>query len=254
MIRFKCPKCEKRLQVDDSKAGGNGVCPQCGEKFRIPGDTAKTPDRPKPSESKKPPSKHPAGPGREAAIQPAQKSTPRPEESWERRDSTPYAVQKQAERDEDPLDKYRPRPKYDGDAVESEFAFDRDYSKKRKKKKEHEAARLGRIQTIVLGVGLVVVGVGLVLFAYFVKDYELVPRTLAGLIAGGGFIGLLLAAQEEGTAPLLLCLFVPFYNIYFAITHWKSAGKYLLMAYIGDATLAAIYLIPVFSHAAPPGQ
>jgi hypothetical protein len=37
MIRLVCPKCEKKLGVDDSKAGYAVVCPRCGQKFRIPG-------------------------------------------------------------------------------------------------------------------------------------------------------------------------------------------------------------------------
>ena len=40
MIRLQCPKCETKLGVDDSKAGGVAVCPDCGQKFRIPGKPA----------------------------------------------------------------------------------------------------------------------------------------------------------------------------------------------------------------------
>ena len=36
MIRFRCPKCDKTLGVDESRAGEVGVCPECKSKFRIP--------------------------------------------------------------------------------------------------------------------------------------------------------------------------------------------------------------------------
>lgn len=37
MIHFRCPKCNKRLGVNESQAGKVGVCPECKGKFRVPG-------------------------------------------------------------------------------------------------------------------------------------------------------------------------------------------------------------------------
>src|SRR5579863_7892210 len=92
MIRVICPKCEKRLSVSDSQAGGVGNCPECGQKFRIPGT--------KPAESSK---SQPAKPAamRTAPAQKPQKTAPpaqparptRPKEDWEEEDSSPYEVQ-----------------------------------------------------------------------------------------------------------------------------------------------------------------
>jgi hypothetical protein len=69
MIRFKCPKCEKALAVDEAKAGAAGTCPQCGHKFRIPAGKATSAERgaavpaakPKPS-APKPAAAKPAPP------------------------------------------------------------------------------------------------------------------------------------------------------------------------------------------------
>ncbi len=36
MIRFLCPKCEKVLGIDEDKAGRQGMCPACGQKFVVP--------------------------------------------------------------------------------------------------------------------------------------------------------------------------------------------------------------------------
>src|SRR5205823_2105787 len=38
MIRLKCPKCKKKIALDDSRAGDVGKCPDCGQRFRIPGE------------------------------------------------------------------------------------------------------------------------------------------------------------------------------------------------------------------------
>ena len=43
MIRVKCPKCEKVLGLDDSKAGSPALCPACKQKFMVPGTPAKAP-------------------------------------------------------------------------------------------------------------------------------------------------------------------------------------------------------------------
>jgi DNA-directed RNA polymerase subunit RPC12/RpoP len=247
MIRFKCPKCEKKLQVDDSKAGGAATCPECGQRFRIPGNQPQPSERPKPSESKSAAPKKPAPSSRKEVAQPTQKTAPRPEESWERQESTPYAVQKDDERDGDPLDRYRPKLKHDAnvDLEESDFAFDRDYSSKRKKKREKELARLARTQTIALSVGLVFAGIGLVSLVFFLK-WEMLPRIGAGLIAAIGYIAILKIAEKEGTAQVLICM-APFGNIYFALTHWKDLGKallkFLLMTYIGLLTLGGVFLV-----------
>jgi hypothetical protein len=36
MIRLSCPKCGKKLGLDDSAAGATGLCPACKTTFRVP--------------------------------------------------------------------------------------------------------------------------------------------------------------------------------------------------------------------------
>jgi hypothetical protein len=43
MIRLKCPKCEKVLGLDETKAGQPALCPSCKQKFMVPGKPAKAP-------------------------------------------------------------------------------------------------------------------------------------------------------------------------------------------------------------------
>jgi len=44
MLRFKCPKCDAKMEVDESFAGRGARCPTCGYEFRVPktGEAAQT--------------------------------------------------------------------------------------------------------------------------------------------------------------------------------------------------------------------
>ena len=44
MLRFRCPKCDAKMEVDESFAGRGARCPTCGYEFRVPktGDAAST--------------------------------------------------------------------------------------------------------------------------------------------------------------------------------------------------------------------
>jgi hypothetical protein len=253
MIRFKCPKCQKKLQADDSKAGSAATCPECGQKFRIPGA------RPQPSEAsseaKEAASRKAKPETKKEAMQPAEKAASRPEESWERDGSAPYQVQKEPEREEDPLEKYRPKIRFDpkADFEESEFAFDREYSAKKKKKRERELAQLARVQTIATAVIAFLAGAGMVALAYF--EWITIARIGAGLISAIGYIVILKTAEKEGTSQVLLCM-PPLGNIYFVLRHWKQYGrtlmKFLLLDYIGLLALAGVFLVSWLAPSAAP--
>jgi hypothetical protein len=44
MIRIKCPKCANPLSIPDAQGGGVGVCPKCGQKFRVPAAATRVAD------------------------------------------------------------------------------------------------------------------------------------------------------------------------------------------------------------------
>jgi len=50
---------------------------------------------------------------------------------------------------------------------------------------------------------------------------------------------LLVEAFKEGVLHLLGVLFIPFFDIYFAIRHWQDARNALMMRYIGYLILNA---------------
>lgn len=48
MIRFRCPQCQKKMQVEDRHAGRTVQCPYCGLRMRSPGERAATHEGPIP--------------------------------------------------------------------------------------------------------------------------------------------------------------------------------------------------------------
>ncbi|MEK7794570.1 MAG: hypothetical protein AAB353_08565 [Candidatus Hydrogenedentota bacterium] len=43
MIQFRCPRCNRQLDLDDRLAGTLGRCPECGKEIQIPGGEAAAP-------------------------------------------------------------------------------------------------------------------------------------------------------------------------------------------------------------------
>jgi hypothetical protein len=143
MIRLTCPNCERKLSVDESKAGAIGACPGCGHKIKIPGGP---PARGKASAgaSTPPPSKKSAPQAEKPVPQPPVAPVKSPEESWRRVDNTPYAFQKEPEPAQAPeLQKRRGRPGK-GEPGGIDYGPDRGYERrkrgKEKKSKEPELA------------------------------------------------------------------------------------------------------------------
>jgi hypothetical protein len=217
MIRLQCPKCETRLGVDDSKAGGVAVCPDCGQKFRIPGKPPASASKPNPAKTTPPPRKQ-AAPAKQAAAKPAPPPS-RPKEPWEEEDSSPYAVQEIEELGDD--------------ALKVEYGVDKDYEKKveRKRKEEEQQEFRTFLGTVVL---LVVVGVVVCLLPLIMADLIYVPLGLGNIISFIGGVWMLSLAFKEDIVTFLLVFFVPFYHIYFAIKHWHDARLALVCMYLGS--------------------
>jgi hypothetical protein len=55
---------------------------------------------------------------------------------------------------------------------------------------------------------------------------------LPGVVALICNIMILVVAFSESVKQGLCCLFIPFYSIYFAATHWEACGRYLIIALI----------------------
>jgi hypothetical protein len=226
MIRVQCPKCDKKLALDDSKAGGVGACPACGQRFRVPGTRSQTPDTPNADKVRA------SGPSRQADAKksvtakqrPAAKQTApqqppaRSKEPWEEEDSSPYAVREEPESDN--------RPKV-------EYGIDKDYEKKveRKQQEEEQKETRGFIGLIFVLIFLwILMGV----MPFIMTELMWVTIGLGQILSFTGGVMLLVAAFRESLGQGLLVLFVPFYHIYFAIMHWKDTRNALVIMYIGS--------------------
>ncbi|TMQ34936.1 MAG: hypothetical protein E6K70_04975 [Planctomycetota bacterium] len=220
MIRVQCPKCDKKLALDDSKAGGVGACPACGQRFRVPGTRAQTPDTPNADKVRA------SGPARHAnkataKQRPAGKQTApqqppsRPKEPWEEEDSSPYAVREEPESDD--------RPKV-------EYGIDKDYEKKveRKRQEEQQKETRGFIGLIFLMIFIWIL-MGVMPFIMF--ELVWVSLSMGLLLTSAGGIMMTTAAFHEGKG--LLMLFVPFYGFYFMIMYWKEARNGFCIWLIG---------------------
>jgi hypothetical protein len=217
MIRLQCPKCETKLGVDDSKAGGVAVCPDCGQKFRIPGKPPASASKPNPAKTTPPPRKQ-AAPARQAAAKPAPPPS-RPKEPWEEEDSSPYEVREL----EEPGD----------DALKVEYGVDKEYEKKvaRKLKEEEQQEFRSFLGLVVV---LIVVGVVVCLLPLIMADLIYIPIGLGNIISFIGGVWMLSLAFKENIVSFLLVFFVPFYHIYFAIKHWRDARVALVCIYLGS--------------------
>jgi hypothetical protein len=242
MIRVKCPKCEKRLGVDDTKAGGVAVCPECGQKFRIPGIPAKTAA----AAQKSDPAKSATGKAKPKPQPPA-----RPKEAWEEEDSSPYEVATPAE--PEPETKKRRGTGSDakgvyGDARDEDFGLDKEYVRRRNKLKQKRTKETqwipGLNNTITLLIALAVLWIGLGIMPVFKKELAYGTIGAGLLISGFGRIWLIVAAfKEEGTGAGLMVIFLPFYDIYFAVTHMDRGLKPLITNYVGSFIMVTGILV-----------
>jgi hypothetical protein len=249
MIRVKCPSCEKKLAMDDSKAGGIGTCPECGQKFRIPGTPprsvekksapAKTPDRNAPSPKTPEPRKQPA-PRQEEVPTPEVPAKPRPEPSWDRADVTPYAVVKDPE---PPPQAKKKRKVTDPEELEEllGFGYDKEYLRRRKKKLSKMKKSSGWSNVIIAAAIMLVVSAGLSVFAFLVRDYAYYVYFCMRMVGGIAGLVLRIRALTEGTRIGLLTL-LPFADIYYGITRYQTAGVLLIIQYFGAITAILAFI------------
>jgi hypothetical protein len=204
MIRFSCPTCDKKLGVDDSRAGTVGKCPGCGGKITIPAaPKVRASGGPELADDEAVQAMRPApkpGSVRPAALEPDE-------------DDVPVARRK-PERDSITREpEARPRPRLTG---EEEVEVDDRPRKKRKKKKRQRDAGVGvTVGLIIAGLVAGLLWIVLTPLAFFFKPVAIVMLILGailGILGRGSFLRI---AREEGGSTHLLVMFVPFYEVYF---------------------------------------
>jgi hypothetical protein len=215
MIPLQCPHCDKKLVVRDEWAGRLGVCPHCKNRIRLP-QAETTADEP-------------ADERYSAAPQEESRSPPR---------RTRRRADADADEREEPVRKRR-RPTEDEDLPpEEEEPAPRPVAKPKKKRRKRTSQGFSALDPFLLGLlgvgllGLLTSGLALIWPAV-----SFAPLGLGWLVTLVGQIWLLVVAFKEDALQGILCLFVPFYVVYFLITHFEEAKRPFFVWLVGIVVL-----------------
>lgn len=296
MIYLVCEDCDKEIEVKDELAGRCIRCPRCAYKMRVPGRRL-TEDKP-PALKKPPPDEtssiEPSAimrPVKPVALLPRkpvweeEKKSPRPEPVREEEEKTskrppPLPVREAKEdQEEEPMrrplrdeedERPRRRPVRDEDEEEEDRPRRRRSRRdddglviKKKKAKPGYFARLYtkfRTKDPKLQLLVVVSAVSLSLSCIH-PLFVIIPVLLSiGLMILSSLLFLLVLVNDS-LLELVLCLFVPFYNILYTVTHWEEAkvpfllGLYsMVLPFLAIAcTIPSAFLSGTFNRMAQDG-
>jgi hypothetical protein len=204
MIRFKCPKCFRVLEVDDPNQIV-AACPDCGQKCRVPAPSTSRPPRSAPD-----------------AI--STKPEPAP----------PRHSRQDPEPDQEDLE---PRPEWSPRKKRSRYRDEDDYHlPRRRRPRADRDAEGGGLDwlfspfTIILAV-LGLCALLLAPLALFVKGAGLALAVIATVVMFIGLVWIWGVALQDG--ELLFCILIPFYVLFYTLRNLDRAGKPLAIYLIG---------------------
>jgi hypothetical protein len=202
MIHLLCPHCRCKLAVKEAMAGRLGACPKCKNKIRIPQlETITSEEVPEERVS--------AAPQRIVTVQPTR--TSRDLEDAEDDDRPARPRRRRFEDADDRADDDEPAPRR---------------PRKRRKRRRREASSsfsIGDITPIwFVLIGLVVIWIICFGLSFVFPLVALVPLGLGWLLSIAGGIWFLIVAFQDDVLAGVLCMFVPFYSLYYLITHFDE--------------------------------
>jgi hypothetical protein len=261
MLRLRCPGCTKALSVPESLAGKMGVCPHCKSKVRVPQLDSPESDVDVLDELPEVPA--PASKGRrsrqedeveevewEEVSPPSRSRRDDDERITERRrprddDREERISERRRPRDEEDEDDYdRPRRRRQDDDYDDEPPRRRPRRRRRPRSSSSTSGGMSgfMIMLIVLG-GLCLVSTVLTLIWPLAG---LGTMLMGGLITLVGGIMFLVVAFQDDVMQGILCWFVPFYSLYYLITHWDEEKGPFIIQMAG----VFIYLVGMFATGA----
>jgi uncharacterized protein YbaR (Trm112 family) len=208
VIRLICPGCEKRLQVKETQAGKIITCPTCETRFQVPQPEPDEPPPPKPS--------------RRVTAAAMDEEKPRRGRRDEEEDEEKPRRKRQNEEEEDE-DKPR-RSRRDEEDEEEEEPRPRPRAKKKKKKSRSRQsggfAEWGMI-TKVLVVSAAIWAISFAL-GFVWPPLMFVALAVGAILSFVGGIMFLIVVIQDDIIQVILCLFVPFYSLFYLVTHFDE--------------------------------
>jgi DNA-directed RNA polymerase subunit RPC12/RpoP len=251
-----CQKCGKRFDLDENMAGRRARCKQCQHEFVIPGvrpassnSTAKSATGPAPTRS---------SPVRPPAPEPRRTSTVPSNGSIPPRPTTP--VSNSPVVDPFGLEEAVSNPKDSPPLLEDEeLLLPRrvrpvsPVSRKARRRDGGDFAWLGPIVKYGLAAEfLLFAAIGVCWLAglntptgFLVGLLALVCITLWML----GAVMCLVVPFLESVGQGLLCLFVPFYSLYYTVSRWESMKRPFLLSLCGSFILSGAVILPAMAAA-----
>jgi hypothetical protein len=212
MIRVRCPHCRELLELD--RPAPVFLCPACNNTCRLPASVAV-----------------PARQEEEILDVVAADEEPRRPRRGE-------AITAEA-----PDERRRPRGRRDeedeGEDVDLEVVEDGDDRRRRKRRKRRRRRSGGGGGGIDLDwvsfplILMIVLGFPALIFSVLI--FLVNPlAALASLFMFGGGIWFMVIVAEDGFVTLLLCMFVPFYSLYYTFTNFERVAIPFLLQTIGS--------------------
>lgn len=250
MIRFSCRQCGAVLRVSDDNAGKIANCPKCRHKTPIPHSVdGRNPD----AGGSAPPKEKLVLSGFElvddepAAAPPTeQRYTAKPVAH-----ARPSAINEQAAptrkrpsaSDDDDLDD---DGRDDDDSRDDEEPVRR-RRRRRRKRRQSTSSSYGMYQSffnpflfiLATVLGMWVIAIGIKLAGVYIAG--LVALGLAAVIALSGRVWFLQIAFSEDSTTGYMCIYIPFYSLYFMLTNLEETWKPMVTQAVG-ATLVGISL------------
>ncbi len=248
MIRIRCPGCEKILSVSEAKAGLVATCPACDQLFRIP--------TPRPQKRTEPDADSPAdekarrSPVKQSVAQPKGEAAPRDGHAGEP-DEPPFRMQSEPQA---PAGSKKRAPAEDEEEDEPPAAVKKPVKrrKKLKRKKRKPSDEITTTQVLVTVTGaMLFIWAGVTALLYFVPKSSFIIFLLARVACGLSVIGVRYVARQEGLGKWFMVVFIPFYDIYFAIRYPKEAAGVVVAQYFFVLILATVWFISIRKDLAP---
>jgi hypothetical protein len=214
MIHVPCPGCTKKLGIDEKFAGRLVLCPACKTRVRVPTPAppaAGVDELEEVEELEEIEDVLPAGPPRAGITTEARPRRPDPEPGYEDEEDRPRRRRR------------RPKPR------------------RRKLKYEQEGGIFSEgifgmeVFTVVI-IGLALLSLPLLALCFvpgFGLLFVLLVGALGAVLSCGGGIWLLIVAFSEDSTTGLLCLFIPLYVFYFALTEFETCKRPFLLYGLG---------------------